>query len=243
MFHKWTLDFICRQNDIRGSQILTFEIPRCQFKPKRMAVSTSQIQAKTGKSNHERSTHQSLFNGTEWDPCHFGLQVTPSSESGLLSKSIFPRTWRVIVYGKYFFWYRRCCICITCEMNSHVYISYQNRRQSFQVSMENLVACEEWTLAPHVVCSLVCLPSVFRELKWQVLMGMGCVCVHEICFYSRQLIHITTQKIIRILPICSSQPQKSKGRKAGKLHLYSIEAYAYLAQTEVVQIFFLGLKT
>lgn len=128
---------------------------------------------------------------------------------------------------------------------AQVYISYENRGQSFWVRMKNWVACEGWTPASQMVCFQIFLPSVFRKLSEKGSDGPGAgVC--EICFHRRQLIHITMQKIIRVFPICSSQPQKSKESKAGNP---TFTQYSELMLPrgkqgkQVVQIFRTGLKT
>lgn len=121
----------------------------------------------------------------------------------------------VIVYGEDFFWYWWYSVCMSTYISTlwdeaQVYISYENRGQSFQVRMKNWVACEEWTPGGQMVCFRICLPSVFRKLSEKGSDGPGAgVC--EICFHSRQLIRITMQKIIRVSP--SALPSLRKAKK------------------------------
>lgn len=125
---------------------------------------------------------------------------------------------------------------------ARVYISYENRGQSFWVRVKNWVACEGWTPGPQMVCFQIFLPSVFRKLSEKGSDGPGAgVC--EICSHRRQLIRITMQKIIRVFPICSSQPQKSKESKAGNPTPTQYSELMLSWGKQVVQIFRTGLKT
>lgn len=170
-------------------------------------------------------------------PAILALQVTWR----LKGAGQVPRTWRGLYMGRTFL------ILVIFSMHNtrdevRVYISYENRGQSFWVRMKNWIVCEGWTPgSPDGLLSNLlafCVQEVVRERFWWAG-GWG---VWDL-FPEKTANTHHYAKDHQSFPHLSSQPQKSKESKAGNPTPTQYSELMLFRGKQVVQNFQTGLKT